>query len=214
MVDDLQSMRRDYTLAELKRENLLDSPIDQFNLWLQDVVDAGVKDPTAMVLATVAADGQPSQRIVLLKQLDDQGFVFFTNYGSRKAQEIASNNKVSLHFPWHFFERQVKVCGEITKVSVAESLAYFTSRPEQSQLAAWASAQSEPISSRQLLLSQYEKMKAKFSKGQIPLPDFWGGYRVVPHEMEFWQGGSHRLHDRFQYRRQGAGDWVIERLAP
>lgn len=213
MTDDLKSMRRDYKLAQLKREDLHDDPIEQFNKWLRVVVDSGVKDPTAMVLATVAENGQPSQRIVLLKQLDERGFVFFTNYGSRKAGEIATNTKVSLHFPWHFLERQVKVCGEVTKVSAAESLAYFAARPKESQLAAWASAQSQPVSSRQLLLSQFEKMKTKFSKGEIPLPDFWGGYRVVPHEIEFWQGGSNRLHDRFEYTREPSG-WTIKRLAP
>jgi len=214
MLDDLQSMRRDYKLGELKREDLNPDPIAQFDTWLQQVVDAGVKDPTAMVLATVDQAGQPSQRIVLLKQLDARGFVFYTNYGSRKAQEISHNPKVSIHFPWHFMERQVKICGHVTKVSVAESLKYFTSRPQESQLAAWASQQSKPISSRQLLLAQFEKMKSKFAHGEIPLPDFWGGYRVVPEEIEFWQGGSHRLHDRFQYLRQADGQWAIERLMP
>ncbi|BFM08062.1 pyridoxamine 5'-phosphate oxidase [Halioxenophilus aromaticivorans] len=214
MADDLQSLRRDYNLGQLKKEDLLDNPIDQFNLWLRQIVDTGVKDPTAMVLATVDASGQPSQRIVLLKQLDDDGFVFYTNYGSRKAQDISSNNKVSLHFPWHFLERQVKVCGVVEKVSATQSLAYFASRPKESQLAAWASAQSQPISSRQLLMSQFENIKAKFAKGEIPLPDFWGGYRVKPSEIEFWQGGSHRLHDRFQYTRRADERWQIERLAP
>lgn len=214
MTDDLQSLRRDYQLAHLRRDDLLADPIEQFNLWLRQVVDTGVKDPTAMVLATVDDQGQPSQRIVLLKQLDDRGFVFYTNYGSRKAQDIGGNNKVSLHFPWHFLERQVKVCGEVEKVSSAESLAYFASRPKESQLAAWASAQSRPISSRQLLMSQFEHMKAKFAQGKIPLPDFWGGYRVRPQQIEFWQGGSNRLHDRFQYTRGTDDQWQIERLAP
>ncbi len=214
MTDELHSLRRDYNLGQLKREDLLADPIDQFNLWLQQIVDTGVKDPTAMVLATVDEQGQPSQRIVLLKQLDAAGFVFYTNYGSRKAQDIKANNKVSLHFPWHLLERQVKVCGEVEKVSAAESLAYFASRPKESQLAAWASAQSQPISSRQLLMSQFESIKAKFAKGQIPLPDFWGGYRVKPRQIEFWQGGSNRLHDRFQYSRGQDNQWTIERLAP
>ncbi|WP_372795931.1 pyridoxamine 5'-phosphate oxidase, partial [Pontiella sp.] len=140
-------------------------------------------------------------------------FVFYTNYESRKAQDIAHNARVSLHFPWHALERQVKVCGTAERVSLADSLKYFSSRPQESQLAAWASAQSRPISSRQLLMKQFYAMKEKFKEGKIPLPDFWGGYRVKPQVIEFWQGGAHRLHDRFQYTRTD-DDWSIERLAP
>lgn len=214
MQQDLENLRRDYQLSELTRESLNDDPIVQFEQWLQVVIDSGVKDPTAMVVATVDAEGQPSQRIVLLKQLDQRGFVFYTNYSSRKAEELGDNPRISLHFPWHFLERQVKVCGVAQKISTAESLKYFASRPFESQLAAWASQQSKPISSRQLLMSQFERMKAKFTEGKVPLPDFWGGYRVVPHEIEFWQGGSSRLHDRFVYRKQPEGNWLIERLMP
>lgn len=214
MKDKLSDLRRDYTLGELKREALLDDPIAQFDCWLKQVIELGLKDATAMTVATVDASGQPSQRIVLLKQVDAQGFVFYTNYSSKKAEDINQNSKISLHFPWHSIERQVKICGVAEKISTAESLKYFSSRPEESQLAAWASHQSHPIESRTLLMTQFQRMKEKFKSGKIPLPDFWGGYRVVPTEIEFWQGGSHRLHDRFVYTKDEQGGWSIQRLAP
>ncbi|GLS26223.1 pyridoxamine 5'-phosphate oxidase [Marinibactrum halimedae] len=213
MSKDIQDLRREYTLSQLTRESLLDNPVEQFQLWLKQAIEFGLKDPTAMTVATVDEQGQPSQRIVLLKHVDDNGFVFYTNYSSRKAEELGKNPKISLHFPWHAMERQVKVCGVAEKVSAKESLAYFSSRPKESQLAAWASAQSRPISSRTALMQQFARMKEKFAKGQIPLPDFWGGYRVQFHEIEFWQGGSARLHDRFVYQRRGE-EWSIERLMP
>ena len=169
---------------------------------------------TAMTIATVSADGQPSQRIVLLKHFDDSGFVFYTNYESRKADELATNSKISLHFPLHSIDRQVKVCGVAVKVSTAESLKYFASRPKESQVAAIASQQSRVLTSRSFLLNQFESLKQKFSNGEIPLPDFWGGYRVEPKEIEFWQGGANRLHDRFRYLRASDASWSIDRLAP
>lgn len=211
---DLEDLRREYLLAGLKREDLLADPIKQFERWLEQALKLEISDPTALVLGTVSSDGQPSQRIVLLKQLDAKGFVFFTNYGSRKAAEINLNSKVSLLFPWHGIERQVKIAGTAEKISTAESLQYFISRPRDSQLAAWASEQSATLSSRQFLMTQLENMKQKFSKGDIPLPDFWGGIRVTPHQLEFWQGGEHRLHDRFEYTLQEDKSWSIERLAP
>lgn len=210
---ELENFRREYLQGGLKRDDLKDDPIEQFELWLQQAIDAGLHDPTAMTVATVDADGQPSQRIVLLKHVDQRGFVFYTNYESHKAQDLANNPRISLHFPWHTLERQVKVRGSVEKVSVAESLAYFSSRPEESQLAAWASAQSRPVSSRQLLMQQFNAMKEKFKQGKIPLPDFWGGFRVEVSCIEFWQGGANRLHDRFQYTREG-DHWDIDRLAP
>ena len=210
---DLETLRREYLKDGLERENLDDDPFVQFEKWMAQFLKLGFADPTAMTVATVDSNGQPSQRIVLLKHVDKSGFVFYTNYGSRKAQEIDANPKVSLHFPWHAVERQVKVCGVAEKVSTTESLRYFTSRPKGSQLAAFASPQSKVISSRSLLLNEFERIKQKFRDGEIPLPDFWGGYRVVPTEIEFWQGGQHRLHDRFRYSLVD-GAWEIDRLAP
>jgi len=211
---DLESLRREYLFGGLKRENLLSDPIKQFELWLQQAIDLQIYDPTAMVVATVNSDGQPSQRIVLLKHLDDLGFVFYTNFGSRKAREIAANAEVSLLFPWNDIDRQVKIQGQAHKISTKESLKYFLSRPRESQLAAWASEQSRPLSSKQVLLTQVEHMKEKFSKGEVPLPDFWGGIRVEPSLVEFWQGGENRLHDRFEYNLNEDASWSIQRLAP
>ncbi|GAA6184376.1 MULTISPECIES: pyridoxamine 5'-phosphate oxidase [Alteromonadaceae] len=219
---DIHGLRRDYNLGELRQEDLDSNPITQFNHWLKLVIDSGTPDPTAMTVATVSADGQPSQRIVLLKDVDDRGFVFYTNLGSRKATELANNSKISLHFPWYFMERQVKICGVAQPLSTAEVAKYFFSRPKESQLAAWASKQSQPISTRQMLMSKFDEVKKKFSAGEIPVPKFWGGYRVVPHEIEFWQGGEHRLHNRFVYTLDNSNstsetdsrDWQIQRLMP
>ncbi|MDT8399393.1 MAG: pyridoxamine 5'-phosphate oxidase [Pseudomonadales bacterium] len=211
---ELENLRREYLRGGLQRDDLQAEPVAQFESWLQQAITMEVGDPTAMILATVAADGQPSQRTVLLKHVDQQGFVFFTNYSSRKAREISGNHRVSLLFPWHMIERQVKIAGTAEKISTAESLRYFLSRPRESQLAAWASAQSQPLSSRQVLLTQLENMKQKFAHGDVPLPDFWGGIRVRPTRVEFWQGGAHRLHDRFEYTLAADKSWLIQRLAP
>lgn len=210
----LHDIRREYCKGELRRRDLNDDPIVQFNQWLQDVVDAQLPDPTAMTIATVSPDGQPSQRIVLLKDVSGDGFVFYTNLGSRKAQELKENSKISLHFPWHIIERQVKVCGTASPLSTAEVARYFLSRPRESQLAAWASQQSKPISTRQMLMTKFDEIKQKFASGEVSLPSFWGGYRVIPHEIEFWQGGEHRLHNRFVYAKQEEGQWDIQRLMP
>jgi pyridoxamine 5'-phosphate oxidase len=214
MALDLQSLRTEYTKGGLDRDNLHENPIEQFKRWMQQTIDAKLPDPNAMTIATVDVNGQPSQRIVLLKSLDDKGFVFYTNLRSRKAQDLKQNPKVSLHFPWYFLERQVKVCGIAEQLSNAEVLKYFVTRPRDSQLGAWASQQSRPISSRALLMQQFEAMKNKFAKGEIPVPDFWGGFRVRPHQIEFWQGGEARLHDRFEYNLQSDNSWTIERLEP
>lgn len=211
---DLEEQRREYAFGRLTRESLADSPYQQFNGWLEDALSSGISDPTAMSLATVGRDGKPWQRIVLLKHADERGLVFYTNFGSRKAQEIGHNANVCLLFPWVSLDRQVIVGGVAEKVPVQESLRYFLSRPRESQLAAWASRQSSRLNSRQLLEAQFARMKQKFSRGEVPLPDFWGGFRVVPSEFEFWQGGEKRLHDRFQYRRDVDGVWQISRLAP
>ena len=211
---DLESLRREYLRGGLSRDELAADPIDQFSLWMQQAVELGIGDPTAMTIATVSAIGQPSQRIVLLKHFDASGFVFYTNYGSRKANELDTNPNISLHFPWHSIDRQVKVCGKAVKVSAAESLKYFASRPKESQIAAIASQQSRVLTSRSFLMNQFEFVKQKFSNGEIPLPDFWGGYRVEPKEIEFWQGGANRLHDRFRYLQSSGSSWSIDRLAP
>jgi pyridoxamine 5'-phosphate oxidase len=210
----LEDFRRDYTQGGLDFADLAASPLTQFSQWMEQAIKSGIPDPNAMTIATVDSSGQPSQRIVLLKHLDEKGFVFYTNLNSRKAQELKQNPKISLHFPWYFLERQVKVCGIAEQLSTAEVLKYFVTRPRDSQLGAWASQQSRPISSRQLLLQQFESMKNKFSKGEVPVPDFWGGFRVKPHQIEFWQGGTARLHDRFQYNLQVDGQWIIQRLEP
>ena len=210
---DLESLRREYLHGGLRREELIDDPLDQFSLWMQQALDLEIYDPTAMTIATVNEEGQPSQRIVLLKHFDQDGFIFYTNYGSRKSNELDSNSKVSLHFPWHVIDRQVKICGTASKISPVESLKYFVSRPKESQIAAVASHQSEVLTSRSSLLDKFESIKQKFKDGDIPLPDYWGGYRIVPHEIEFWQGGANRLHDRFRYLRH-ENNWLIDRLAP
>ncbi len=210
---DLEYVRREYLRGGLQREDLADDPYAQFETWMAQAIEAQLPDPTAVTLATVNPQGQPSQRIVLLKHFDMRGFVFYTNYNSAKARDIAQNPNVALHFPWHNMERQVKVMGRAEKVPVTESLKYFLTRPRESQIAAWASDQSHTISSRSVLLNQVASLKQKFQNGEVPLPDFWGGFRVSPEQFEFWQGGANRLHDRFQYSPTESG-WSIERLAP
>jgi len=213
-MSQVSDIRREYDLDKLHESQLKTLPMEQFELWLKDAINAGLKDPTAMTVATVDKDGQPSQRIVLLKDTDAEGFVFYTNTESKKAEDLACNPRISLHFPWHNLERQVKVCGKVQKLPLAKVSQYFLSRPKESQLAAWASQQSRPVSSRQLLMSKFNEIKQKFAQGDVPLPSFWGGYKVIPHQIEFWQGGEHRLHDRFQYDKQQDGSWSIKRLMP
>lgn len=210
----LEEQRREYRFGRLHRESLNDDPIEQFSLWLNQALATTMVDPTAMCLTTVDSENRPWQRMVLLKHLDHRGFVFYTNLGSRKARDIAVNPRVSLLFPWTAMDRQVIVGGTASRVSVAETLKYFLSRPRDSQLAAWSSRQSSRINSRQALEAQFAQMRDKFRQGDIPMPDFWGGFRIEPDEIEFWQGGEHRLHDRFQYQRTESGAWEITRLAP
>lgn len=210
----IDAIRRSYAKDKLDLDKLHADPIQQFELWLKDAVAAELPDPTAMCVATVDASGQPSQRLVLLKDVSADGFVFYTNLGSRKATELAANPKVSLHFPWHPLERQVIVYGTAERVPSSQVVKYFLSRPKESQLAAWASEQSRPISTRQALMQKFAEIKHKFEHGEVPLPSFWGGFLVRPHQIEFWQGGEHRLHDRFMYRKEDDSRWSIDRLCP
>ncbi|WP_337013440.1 pyridoxamine 5'-phosphate oxidase [Pantoea sp. AS142] len=206
-------LRREYTRGGLRRKDLPDDPVVLFERWLSQACEAKMPDPTAMTVATVDEQGQPWQRIVLLKHYDAQGMVFYTNLGSRKALHLAHNPRICLHFPWHYLERQVMVLGEVEKLSPLEVLKYFHSRPRDSQIGAWVSKQSSRISARGILEGKFLELKQKFQQGEVPLPSFWGGYRVKFHTLEFWQGGEHRLHDRFIYQRDGDG-WKIDRLAP
>ncbi|MBT4160191.1 MAG: pyridoxamine 5'-phosphate oxidase [Gammaproteobacteria bacterium] len=210
---ELEDSRREYRFGRLTRESLSDSPFEQFDLWMQQAISENIQDPTAMSLSTVDGVGKPSQRIVLLKHFDRDGFVFYTNLESRKAREIGTNSRVSLLFPWLQLDRQVIVEGEAEKLDMKTVLKYFISRPRDSQLAAWASTQSRKIDARSILEGEFLRLKTKFTNNDIPLPSFWGGYRVVPDRWEFWQGGEHRLHDRFQYSEFENG-WDIVRLAP
>jgi len=210
---NLEDARREYLRSGLNRENLQRDPIQQFKSWMAQAVEHQLTDATAMTLATVSETGCPSQRTVLLKQIDEDGFIFFTNLESKKAQDIINNNQVSIHFSWLQLERQVKIQGVAEKLSTAKALKYFLTRPRDSQLAAWSSTQSKVIGSRQLLEQKFAEMKHKFSQGEVPLPSFWGGYKISPKQIEFWQGRGKRLHDRFQYCKQ-ADSWKINRLAP
>lgn len=210
----VKQLRQGYMKAGLQRESLNTDPFVSFASWYEEVNASGIPEPNAMSLATVDENGQPWQRMVLLKLYDEAGFVFFTNYASRKAAHIAANNKVSLLFPWHPLGRQVKVTGIASKLSTAESLKYFITRSRGSQLGAWASHQSAVITSRSMLDAKVEEVKQKFKDGEVPLPSFWGGYRIAPASIEFWQARDNRLHDRFIYKLSEQQMWTLERLAP
>ena len=191
--------------------------LTQLDRWLDDAAAAGIAEPNAMVLATASSAGQPAARTVLLKGLDKRGLVFYTNYGSAKADDLAENPRAEVVFPWHPMERQVRVRGDVAKVDPAESRAYFATRPRESRLGAWASAQSSVVADREALDAAYARWEEQWPVGmEVPMPPFWGGYRLVPTAVELWQGRRGRLHDRLRYRRAGAGaaDWVLERLAP
>ncbi|MBS0663014.1 MAG: pyridoxamine 5'-phosphate oxidase [Verrucomicrobia bacterium] len=210
----LADLRKEYSLAGLTERDLARDPFRQFEKWFQEAEASKLVEPNAMVLSTAARDGRPAGRTVLLKNVDGRGFVFYTNYESRKGRELDANPRASLVFPWFAFERQVIVEGTVTKVTREESEAYFHSRPLSSQLAAWASAQSSIVPNRKALEEAMKDVERKYAGQVVPLPPYWGGFRVVPETVEFWQGRRNRLHDRLRYRRAADGGWTVERLAP
>ncbi len=212
---DLASLRREYDTAGLRRAEMHPDPIEQFATWFSTAVNSELPDANAMTLATATPDGKPSARIILLKEFDRRGFVFFTNYNSDKARELEVNPRAALAFYWMQLERQVRIAGRVEKTSREESEKYFQSRPRGSQLGAWVSHQSEVIDARRILDARLAEMSERFAnKNVIDLPPHWGGYRVLPEQIEFWQGRANRLHDRFRYTLQSDGSWKLERLAP
>jgi pyridoxamine 5'-phosphate oxidase len=210
----IADLRREYTLAGLNEQDLHRDPIRQFQNWFDQALAAGIIEPNAMVLATADQAGQPSTRVVLLKNVDARGFSFFTNYNSRKGRELGLNPRAAATFPWLALERQVCVTGRVSQLSREESDAYFQKRPRASRLSAWASQQSHVIGDRAALERQMQNMEAKYPGDDIPLPPHWGGYVLAPVEIEFWQGRPSRLHDRLRYKREADGSWKIERLSP
>jgi len=213
-MSDLAELRKDYSLAGLSKKDLARDPFRQFDRWYQEAEAARLPEPNAMVLATVARDGRPSLRTVLLKDVDGRGFVFYTNYESRKGRELDGNPRATLLFPWLELERQVIIEGTVTRVPREESEAYFQSRPRAHQLAAWASPQSTLIATRAELEQAMKAVEVRYADRAVPLPPFWGGYRLTPDTVEFWQGRRSRLYDRLRYRRDQAGEWIRERLSP
>lgn len=217
---DISHFRKDYTRSGLERSRLPACPFQFFEKWFEQARQAGINEPNAMSLATISKDLCPAVRTVLLKQFDKNGCVFFTNYNSDKAKDLDNHPKAALLFPWIELERQVRISGDVVKISEQESLTYFQSRPKGSQLGAWASPQSQIIKSRDELTNELAKITSKFDEKSVPLPDFWGGYRVIPNRFEFWQGRTSRLHDRFVYIKnqdensKSSNLWTLQRLAP
>lgn len=211
---DMQKLRVDYTQRGLSEEDVAAEPVAQFQMWLADAATAGIREPNAMTVASVGADGRPSARIMLLKSVDEDGFVFFTNYESRKGRELDLSGVAALVFYWGDLERQVRVEGTVARVAGEESDAYFASRPEGARLGAWASAQSQVIAGRGELEARLAEVAARFVGVEPSRPAHWGGYRVLHDVVEFWQGRPSRLHDRIRYRRGPGGAWIIERLSP
>jgi len=211
---DLSDLRREYEYKPLRREDLDADPMRQLDIWFKEALKVEAMDANAVSLATSTPGGLPSLRTVLIKYYDEHGLVFYTNRGSKKAKEIEENPQAALLFYWHELHRQIKITGSVEPVSAAESVKYFGRRPRDSQIGAWVSRQSTTVSSRAVLESKFHEILQKFKDGEIPFPSFWGGYRVVPTTIEFWQGREKRLHDRFEYARDESGEWRAERLAP
>ncbi|MEC4983449.1 MAG: pyridoxamine 5'-phosphate oxidase [Oscillatoria sp. PMC 1068.18] len=214
MKTPVSELRKNYTRAGLSEADADLNPFKQFQTWFQQALQAQILEPNAMTLATATRDGTPSARIVLLKDFSEQGFVFYTNYNSQKGQQLTANPHAALVFWWGELERQVRITGRVEKVSLQESDEYFHSRPEDSQIGAWVSPQSQVIESREVLSEGFGELKAKYNNQEVPLPPHWGGYRVIPEAIEFWQGRPSRLHDRLRYRRVENNTWIRERLAP
>ena len=210
----LRDRRVQYETAGLDRGDLDDSPIAQWQRWYDQAAEAGVAEPNAMTVSTIADDGAPDARVVLVRAADDRGFVFFTNYDSAKGRQIDDDPVAAATFAWLDLHRQVRVRGTVQRVSVEESDDYFASRPRDSQIGAWASPQSQPIDDRAALMARVEEATARFAGGDVPRPAHWGGFRLRPSSIEFWQGRPNRLHDRFRYTRRADGPWLVERLAP
>lgn len=212
---NINKIRKEYQLKSFHKSELSADPFQQFQIWFQEALDAAVLESNAMCLATANAKCQPSSRMVLLKGVDEKGFCFYTSYESKKSQDLAENPQACATFFWKELERQVIISGDVEKLHLKESESYFASRPRGSQLAAWASHQTHRIPSRKHLELEYEQMKQKFEGLEIPMPDYWGGYRIIPSEFQFWQGRPNRLHDRLRYLQAvEKGVWLIERLAP
>jgi pyridoxamine 5'-phosphate oxidase len=210
---DIASERKSYTQGALERADLHPNPIEQFRQWLDTALNSPQLEPTAMTLATASAEGRPSARMVLLKDVTDEGFIFYSNYHSHKGRQLARNPYAALCFYWAVLERQVRIEGSVAQIDQATSEAYFKSRPHGSQLGALVSQQSQVIESREVLEAQLGELEASYPQGQVPLPENWGGYLVTPDRLEFWQGRPNRLHDRFRYSKTADG-WLIERLSP
>jgi pyridoxamine 5'-phosphate oxidase len=210
----INERRKEYQLFNLREEDLDPDPIRQFRAWFDEAASRGVEEVDALALATATPEGRPSARMVLLRGVDERGFTFFTNYESRKATELEANPHAAMVFFWHGMERQVRIEGRVERVCEEESDLYFHSRPVGSRLGAWASPQSRVIAGREVLESAYQEMEAQYAEGDVPRPPHWGGYRLVPESIEFWQGRTSRLHDRLRYTRKRDGSWFIERLAP
>jgi pyridoxamine 5'-phosphate oxidase len=214
MDTSVANLRKEYTFQGLSEMDVHPNPFEQFKIWFDQALAAQLPEPNAMTIATATLDGKPSARIVLLKDYDERGFVFYTNYDSHKGQQLVKNPWGAIAFWWAELERQVRIQGRVEQVSAAESDAYFHSRPKGSQLGAWASNQSQVIDSREALEQRLQQLKEEYENKEIPRPPHWGGFRVIPTEMEFWQGRPNRLHDRLVYQRGEDGNWLIQRLSP